>query len=259
MSLNFENVRRALLKESAAGESAEASLEKTFSDEEESGDEIEAKKDAAEFSNEARRWSLKMLLEQEDEEDEGAEDEGDEGEDEDAGDDEAAGDEAGDDPDAGAAGDEADEETDEEDPEEEVEEVTPEETAELGKSVDDALESILVDYESKARKSAAIQTESRYSLRRYLITEEAGMIDVDKFTTDVARLVMNYDSLLDMEAIIVNKAIQFLTSHYNEEVAEEFLELLDIKHGIAIGEEEELEVPLAGGASGGGGGGGGAI
>ena len=256
MSLNFESIRRSLLKESAAGEAAEASLEKSFSEEEESGDELEAKKDAAEFSNESKRWSLRMLLEQEDDEDEGEEDEGDEEEGGDEGDDDAAGDEADDDPDAGEAGDEADEEADEEDTEEEVEKVTPQETAELGKSVDDALESILVDYESKARKSAAIQSESRYSLRRYLLTEADKGLDVDKFTTDVARLVMNYDTLLDMEAIIVNKAIQFLTSHYTEEVAEEFLELLDIKHGIVIGEDEEIETPIAVGATGGGGGGG---
>ena len=254
MSLDFEKARRSLLKESSAGEAAEASLEKTFSDEEVSDDEIEAKKDAAEFSNESRKLSLRMLLEQEDEDEEGT-DEDDEGEDDEAADDDT-GDEADDAAGGGAAGDETNEEADEEDTEEEVEKVTPEETAELGKSVDDALESILVDYESKARKSAAIQSESRYSLRRYLIAENDASLDVDKFTTDVARLVMNYDTLLDMEAIIVNKAIQFLTAHYNEEVAEEFLELLNIKHGINIGVEEEFETPTAVGAFGGGGGGG---
>ena len=251
MSLDFESIKRSLLKESDAGEAAEASLEKTYSDEEEAGDEIEAKKDAAEFSNESRHLSLRMLFEQEDEE-EG--EEGEEGE-EDEGDDDAAGDEGDDDTGADDTGDEeTDEEDTEEDTEEEVENVTPEETAELGKSVDDALESILVGYETKARKSAAIQSESRYSLRRYLITEEASDLDVDKFTTDVARLVLNYDTLLDIEAIIVNKAIQFLTIHYNKAMAEEFLELLDIKHGIIIGEEEEFETPIAAGAFGGGGG-----
>ena len=248
MSLNFEKVRRRILKESDAGEAAEASLEKTFSSEDEEDDEIEAKKDAAEFSNESRRLSLRMLFEQEDEE-EGEGDEGDEG------DDDATGDEGDDDTDITAASDEEAKEEAEEEAEEEVEEVTPQETAELGKSVDDALNSIFVDYESDARKSAVIQSESRYSLRRYLITEAEEDLDVDKFATDVARLVLNYDNLLDMEAIIVNKAIQFLTNHYNEEVAEAFLELLDIKHGITIGEEEEIESPIAVGAFGGGGGG----
>ena len=257
MSLNFEevrrNTRRRLMRETAAGEAAEASDERTFADEEETDEEIEAKKEKKEFP-ESRRFSLKVLLEQpeEDEEeetedifgdDEAGEDEGDEG---DVGD-EGGGDEA-------EGGEEAEAEAEEEE-EEEVVDVTPSETEELGKSVDDALESILVDYESKARKSAVVQSESRYSLRRYLIEEVEGDLDVDRFTTDVARLVMNYDNLLDMEAIIVNKAIQFLTSHYNEELAEEFLELLDVKHGIVIGEEEEIEQPVAVGTSGGGGGG----
>ena len=236
MSLDFESVKRSLLKESDAGEAAEASLEKTYSDEEEAGDEAEAKKDNAEFSNESRHLSLRMLFEQEDEDEEEEEEEG-EGEEDDA-----------------DTKEEKDEEEDEKEEEEAVEEVTPQETAELGKSVDDALESVLVDYESKARKSAAIQVESRYSLRKYLINQSNADLDVDKFTTDVARLVMNYDTLLDMEAIIVNKAIQFLTIHYNKELAEEFLELLDIKHGIVIGEEEEFDQPLAAGAFGGGGG-----
>ena len=252
MSLNFEEVRRSmrtrLVQETAAGEAAEASDEQTFADEDEASDKIEAAKEKEEFP-ETKRFSLKVLLEQpeegeEEEEDIFGDEEADEGDEGDEGD-----------ADEVEAGEEVEVEVEEEEEEEEVD-VTPSETEELGKSVDDALESILVDYEAKARKSAAIQSESRYSLRRYLLKEVDGDLDVDRFTTDVARLVMNYDNLLDMEALIVNKAIQFLTTHYNEELAEEFLELLDVKHGVVIGVEEEIEQPIAVGASGGGGGGG---
>ena len=242
MSIDFEKVRRKMLREGGlseddAGEAAEASEEKTFAGEEEARDEIEAAKEKEEFP-ESRRFSLKVLLEQpEDEEEEGEEDEGDEGD---------TGDEGGE-------GEGEEEEVDVEEEEEEVD-VTPEETEDLGKSVDDALESIFVDYEANARKSAAIQAESRYSLRRYLV-ESNDDLDVDKFANDVARLVMNYDNLLDMEAIIINKAIQFLTSHYNEDISEAFLELLELKHGISLGEDEEIEQPIGVGASGGGAGG----
>lgn len=147
------------------------------------------------------------------------------------------------------------EEEDQDDEEDEVEEVSPDDKESLEKSVDDAIEGILVDYEANARKSAELQTESRYSLRRYLLTEADEKLDVDMFTSDVARLVKNYDTLLDMEAIIVNKAIQFLEKNYDSDIAEEFVELLDIRHDISIGEDpDELEQPIAVGASGGGGG-----
>jgi hypothetical protein len=147
------------------------------------------------------------------------------------------------------------EEEDQDDEEDEVEEVSPDDKESLEKSVDDAIEGILVDYEANARKSAELQTESRYSLRRYLLTEADEKLDVDMFASDVARLVKNYDTLLDMEAIIVNKAIQFLEKNYDSDIAEEFVELLDIRHDISIGEDpDELEQPIAVGASGGGGG-----
>ena len=150
--------------------------------------------------------------------------------------------------------DEEGEETEDEE-EEEVEEVSPDDKESLEKSVDDAIEGILVDYEANARKSAELQTESRYSLRRYLLTEADDKLDVDMFASDVARLVKNYDTLLDMEAIIVNKAIQFLERNYDSDIAEEFVELLDVRHDVSVGEDpDELEQPIAVGASGGGGG-----
>ena len=251
MSLDFEKVRKSLLREDANAE--EASLQQTFASDEEAGEKEEAEKEAAEFK-ESASYSLHALLEAPGDEDE------DEGEDEEGGEDEG-GDEGGTGGAGGSGGgtggdkeETKEEDVAEEEEEEEVENVTPSETMSLGKSVDDALQGVFVDYETKARKSAQLQKESRYSLRRYLL--EAADIDLDTFTADVARLVMNYDNLLDMEAIIINKAIQFLTSNYNEEAAEEFLELLDIKHDISIGKEEEVPEHLAVGASGGSAGGG---
>jgi hypothetical protein len=186
-------------------------------DEEIAMDSIEADKEAREFGE------ADMLREQEEDEEEGDEPAEDEGEEEE---------------------------------EEEVEDVSPEEHSTLSKSVDDAIEGVLVDYEARARKSAEIQTESRYSLRRYLLSESEQKLDVDMFATDVARLVKNYDTLLDMEAIIVNKAIQFLEKNYDEETAEELVELLDVRHDIRIGDDPDgdFEQPVAvGGAEGGAG------
>jgi hypothetical protein len=245
MSLDFEKVRKSLLREDAGANRdpglAEDTNFKLHTLLEAPGDEDEGEDEADDEEDEP------LFDEDEDEDEEGDEDEGD--------DEGGAGGTGG--AGGGAGGDKEEtkeEDAAEEEEEEEVEKLTPSETMSLGKSVDDALQGVFVDYEAKARKSAQLQKESRYSLRRYLL--EAAEIDIDTFTADVARLVMNYDNLLDMEAIIINKAIQFLTSNYNEEAAEEFLELLDIKHDISIGKEEEVPEHLAVGASGGSGGGG---
>ena len=237
MSLDFEQVRRSLLRENTGSSNPDP------------GDEVETGKEAEEFK-ESTKLSLGILLGEGEEEEGGlfGDEEGDEAE--------AEAEEEDEEEEAEAEEGDEEEEGEEEEEEEEEIDVTPEETADLGKSVDDALQAVFIDYETKARKSAVIQKESRYSLRRYLLEATEGDLDVDMFATDTARLVMNYDNLLDMEAIIINKAIQFLTTNYNEDMAEEFLELLDIKHGISIGREEDIvPEPIAVGAGGGGGGG----
>jgi hypothetical protein len=82
------------------------------------------------------------------------------------------------------------------------------------------------------------------------------------FSEDVARLINNYDSLMDMESIIFNKAKEFLMTKWGKEVAEAFSEILKVRHGWDFDSEidalEDIEVaaPLAVGASGGDGGGG---
>ena len=66
---------------------------------------------------------------------------------------------------------------------------------------------------------------------------------MEKFTGDVARLVMNYQSLLDMEALIINKAKSFLRAKYDQEHVDKFEEILDVRFGVTIGaEERESEV-----------------
>jgi hypothetical protein len=157
------------------------------------------------------------------------------------------------------------EEEPEEEPEEESEEeseeeelvITPDDITSLGHSIDNAVEDLLVGYESNARKSAKIQIESQYSIRNILLeTNKENDIDINQFTNDVARLLMNYTNLLDMEAIIINKTIQFLVTHYNKDIAETFLELLELKHGIFLDTEIEANQYYAAGAFGGGAGGG---
>lgn len=185
---------------------------------------------------------FRILLEEEGEEDAAAEEEGGE-ETEEGGDDAEA----------------------EEEPAEEVK-LDAEEEATLSKSADDQILAHIIDFETNAIKSASlvsddelrpdpdgtpidIATESRWykkSLKNMLFEEEAaaeGMdlqknwvgspdIDISIFASDVARLVMNYDSLIDMEALIIAKSENYLLDKYDQETADYFIELMDVEHDM---------------------------
>lgn len=201
-------------------------------------------------------WSdRKILLEQEgDEEAEEGEEEAEETEDE---------------------GDEEDEEKDAAEETKEKVKIEPGDEARFGKQFDLALDSILADYEMNALKSAQINKDdssalelenfSGRSLSNLLFEQEEVVsevdFDVDLFSEDVARLIRNYDTLMDMESIIFNKAKEYLIIKYGKDVADAFSENLQKRFGLSFDEEiqstEDIEdvAPLAVGASGGEGGG----
>lgn len=222
---------------------------------------------------------VRILNEQEDEEDAAEDAPADEPAEEDT----AADDEAADE--APAEDTEADDEKDAEEEKEPEVKVTPEEEAVLSKPVDDQILAYIIDFESTAVKSAKlvnddqlqlgpdgsipvkVSVESRWyrSSLSKLLFEDGGSIpgnvasrvgspniDMDVFASDVARLVMNYDSMIDMEALILNKAKNYLMSKYDKETADYFMEVMEIKHDMNVGvssnidlENEEPKSPLA--------------
>ena len=160
----------------------------------------------------------------------------------------------------------ADEEGEEEPETEENKEETPivttvEDEIRLKDKLDTELSSVFTGFETRARKKASLAVESkRFSIMSILREEsEPGAdqdFDLDQFADDTARLIQNYDSLLDMEAIIYNKAKQFLTDKYGSEVASALREILVDRYGIDFMEDEPgLEEPIAVVGAGGGGGG----
>jgi hypothetical protein len=155
--------------------------------------------------------------------------------------------------------------------EEEEEEISPEEEKVLIKTADDQIQHMLVDFEAKAIKSAQLQKHDdphtqleryqRHTLTHLLFEQEVPLdevpsseIDLQHFASDVARLIMNYDSLLDMEALIIDKAKAFLEDKYDVATADEFEGILGDQFQISLEEytdEEETQAPLAVGAFGG--------
>tara|TARA_B100000700_G_C14832065_1_gene755035 strand:- start:361 stop:987 length:627 start_codon:yes stop_codon:yes gene_type:complete len=78
-------------------------------------------------------------------------------------------------------------------------------------------------------------------------------LDIDSFSKRVARLVKNRDALLDLETVIINRALNFLTENYDEEHARAMLEVLDEQFDFNIDNPgQPIEAPYAVGAYAGG-------
>jgi hypothetical protein len=180
-----------------------------------------------------RRGKISNLLFEQEEDLFATEEEGGEEEAEDEGAEEAADEE----------GDEGDDEAAEAGDDEEAEEEVPEEAKmKLGKVIDDDLEALLVDFETQARQSKKIEKEENkdtmdesMSLTRALFeSNHEDEIDLERFTSEVARLIKNYDTLLDMEDMILSKAKSFIIARYGEDAASEVENSLADNHGIEI-------------------------
>ena len=148
-------------------------------------------------------------------------------------------------------------EAEDEDEEKDVS-VSPEDQYELSDSIDQELDVLLVDFEQEARKSAAVNVETSLEEAVYkkLFESAAEDIDLRNFASNVARLVKNYQNLIDWQSVILNKAESFVNNHYGEDTAKVLLDILQDEYDIAKKEEkfEEPETPIAIGARGEGGG-----
>ena len=87
------------------------------------------------------------------------------------------------------------------------------------------------------------------------IKKDKPNIDMDSFTKRVARLAKNYEVLLDVKTVVVNRAIAYLEENYEKEEVYEFKEILDNQFDFNLGGPPEIpDPPIAVGAAGEGGG-----
>ena len=214
-----------------------------------------------------RHRSDKLLKEQED--DLFGDDDEEEG-----GDDEGGDEEAGDDMFAGSD-DDAEEEEEEEEEKDPVETLTPEELAKFGPGeIDQELDSIMADVFAQSMKSAeaksaqsagypgatedeiieAVAVRSMQVLLEDSAEDIAAVaaeeFDMGKFCSEIARYIQHYETLIDMEGMIFNKAKQFILNNFNQETADLYQEKMALDHGIDLdaSHAEDMAQPLAVGA-----------
>ena len=151
--------------------------------------------------------------------------------------------------------DTAEEDTDTEDDTEEEKklDVDLDDEVKLSKSIDHDLEALLIDFETDARKRSqlddeanVIEIEENLNLGMLIEQEETDYeedLDLERFTSEVARLVKNYTNLLDMEKMLVAKAREFIATRYGETAEGDMVNILDDQHGIVIDKTAPADTP----------------
>jgi len=142
---------------------------------------------------------------------------------------------------------ETDEESEETDEEATKDEEKDEEGLELKPfSIDNELEALLIKAEEEAKTSAKTsvastdsksieESKTKRSIKiLYEAPKNAKIIDVDHFANRIARIVKNYDSLIDMEQLILKRANEFLELHYDEDTVSSFQDALRQMHGLEL-------------------------
>ena len=125
-----------------------------------------------------------------------------------------------------------------------------------------SLRFILEQEEVEAEEEVEVEeeaTEEEPGEEESLPDQKKPDIDVVTFATKVARLAEMPEKILDLKDAIINRAVQYLKTNYDENVAKEFESALMDKFQLAVPEEEveklvasDLPAPPAVGAGPGG-------
>ena len=68
-------------------------------------------------------------------------------------------------------------------------------------------------------------------------------INVEKFANEVARLIMHYDKLLEIEQTIITRSVNFLAQNYDDDVIDQFRDAMLEQHGMD-GKRTKREIEL---------------
>ena len=138
-------------------------------------------------------------------------------------------------------------------------------------SVDDQIDALLIKFESESIKTESV-TRSLSALLfeapedddeegpSAVGSEERDQelsaepikppVEIDQFTKKVVRLLENYESLLDIKTVIINRARNYLIENYDEAAADALEDTLDTDYGISLNPpDNDPTRPIAVGAA----------
>lgn len=137
-------------------------------------------------------------------------------------------------------------------------------------SLDTQVDKYLSSYEANAKQEKREAFDFRQSMRDFLTEAEEDEdaegkkesvknlkledINIPIFTNDVMRLVVNYDSLLEIRDTILKRALNYLAKNYNNETTMAFKDELLETHGVVLDkskqdiDDENFAAPKAGAA-----------
>tara|TARA_B100000282_G_C31729635_1_gene490265 strand:- start:1587 stop:2219 length:633 start_codon:yes stop_codon:yes gene_type:complete len=176
------------------------------------------------------------------------------------GDDEEGEDEAADDEDAEEDAEEGDDDADEE--EDPGRQLTAKEVEDLGPGdIEQELDSVMKDIFDNSAKSLAAKAVAQESIHKNPISsflfesQDLDTFDMQRFASETARYINHYDTLLDVEGMLYNKAKETLLSMFGDQgdaAVTEFEDFMSRVHGLDLTgkDKEDFVAPVAAGAGG---------
>ena len=115
----------------------------------------------------------------------------------------------------------------------------------INDSIDSQVDRYLTQYESDSKINESTSRATRKFLFEDEEQEPADMpqktiesINIERFVSDVVRLIENSDSLLELKGTIAKRASNFLKKFYDESTVGEFEAILEQEHGIVPGKSK---------------------
>jgi len=93
----------------------------------------------------------------------------------------------------------------------------------------------VLDFLTEAEEDEEKEDKQKKSTKKLKLED----LNVPNFANDVMRLVVNYDSLLEIRDTILKRALNYLSENYNEETVMAFEDELLESHGVMIGKSKQ--------------------
>jgi len=141
-------------------------------------------------------------------------------------------------------------------------------------SLDDQIDSLLIKYENQAIGDVN-ESKSLRIVMSHLFEQEGGEeedaeiagdpeivgseemsaeqpaeerqppLNIDDFAGSVARLIMNFESLMDPVTVILNRSMNFLDNRYDRSVVDDFTEIMAQQYGMELNPIDDTQPPPA--------------